>query len=83
MQSEVKGLINYITISNINKITKLLEWLLLAEIQDHIIIASSFNHFKSKYQKYHSMEMALLRTLANSLHSTELVTLVISINLEI
>ena len=43
---------NYRPISNLNNISKILERLLLARVQDHIISSTNFNPFQSAYRKY-------------------------------
>ena len=50
---------NYRPIFNLNNISKILERLLLARVQDHIISSTNFNPFQSTYRKYNSTETAV------------------------
>jgi hypothetical protein len=50
-------------ISNLNTISKIIERLVLARIQSHILNSRHFNQFQSAYRPLHSTESALLRTL--------------------
>ena len=57
---------NYRPISNLNNISKILERLLLARVQDHIISSTNFNLFQSAYRKYNSTEIALHSTICST-----------------
>ena len=74
---------NYRPISNLHNISKILERLLLARVQDHIISSTNFNPFQSAYRKYNSTETALLLTLDNILHSVDqgIFTVLVSLDL--
>ena len=56
---------NYRPISNLNNISKILERLFLARIQQHITTCANFNQFQSAYRPQYSTETALLYTLNN------------------
>jgi len=62
---------NYRPISNLNNISKILERLFLARIQQHITTCSNFNHFQSAYRPQYSTETALLYTLNNIYSSAD------------
>ena len=62
---------NYRPISNLNNISKLLERLILARIQDHVTTSPNFNPFQSAYRRFHSTETALLLTLDRIYHSID------------
>ena len=78
-----EALSNYRPISNLNNISKILEQLLLARVQDNIISSTNFNPFQSAYRKYNSTETALLLTLDNIFHSIEqgMSTVLVSLDL--
>ena len=62
---------NYRPISNLNKISKLLERLLLNRIRYHISSCSNFNPFQSTYRKYYFIETVLILALDNICNSID------------
>ena len=60
---------NYRPISNLNNMSKLLERLILSRIQYHTTSFCNFNPFQSAYQRYYSIESALLLALDNIYHA--------------
>jgi len=60
---------NYRPISNLNNISKILQCLFIARIQQHVTTCPNFNYFQSAYQPQYSTETALLHTL-NSIYSS-------------
>ena len=54
---------NYIPISNLNNISKILERLFLSRLNSHVIKSPHSNHLQSAYRKMHSCETALCKTL--------------------
>ena len=62
---------NYLPISNLNNISKLLERFILSRIQYHTISSCNFNPFQSAYRRYYSTESALLLALDNIYHAID------------
>ena len=50
-------------ISNLSTVSKVLERLVLARLQPHLLSSANFSQFQSAYRKGHSTETALLEVL--------------------
>jgi Reverse transcriptase (RNA-dependent DNA polymerase) len=74
---------NYRPISNLNTLSKIPERLFLARFQPFVSSSPNFNQFQSAYRHHHSTETAILSTLDNIFHSSDIgkSTLLVSLDL--
>jgi len=74
---------NFRTVSNLNKISKILEKLFLTRLQPYIASSPSFNHLQSAYRKHHSTETSLIHLLDSIYHAADngLATILLSLDL--
>jgi len=74
-------LANYRQISNLLAVSKVLERLVLAQLQPHLLSSANFSQFQSACRKRHSIETALLKSGVFMASDDKQVTVLIGLNL--
>jgi len=61
--------VNFLPISHLNNISKILQRLFLTRLQPYIASLPSFNHLQSAYRKHQSTETSLIHFLDSIYHA--------------